>query len=80
MVDEWLAISAEDREQLPPPTVRRNYSGKFVVRVGKELHKELAIQAGSARQSLNAYCVRLLQERLSSPARARSRPISTLKK
>jgi hypothetical protein len=33
------------------------------VRVGKELHKELAIQAMHQGQSLNSYCARLLRGR-----------------
>ena len=44
-VEEWIAIYEEDGEPLPPATAAKEYSGKFVVRVGKELHKELAINA-----------------------------------
>ena len=32
-------------------------------RVGKELHRELAIDALREGQSLNSYCLRLLRER-----------------
>ena len=53
-VDEWIAIHKEDRQPLPPPTAGQEYSGKFVVRVGKELHRELALEALRRRQSLNS--------------------------
>ena len=62
-VDEWIKIHEEDGEPLPPATAGKEYSGKFVVRVGKELHKELAIQAMYEGQSLNSYCARVLRER-----------------
>ena len=62
-VEEWIKIYEEDGEPLPPATASKDYSGKFVVRVGKELHKELAIQAMYEGQSLNSYCARLLRER-----------------
>jgi len=62
-VDEWIKIYEKDGEPLPPATAGKEYSGKFVVRVGKELHKELAIQAMYEGQSLNSYCARVLRER-----------------
>lgn len=65
-VGEWLKIHKDDGTPLPAPTVRSNYSGKFVVRVSKEMHKELAIRAAREGQSLNSYCVRLMKEQ-SSP-------------
>lgn len=62
VVDEWIRIYEEDGEQLPRPTAGRDYSGKFVLRVGKELHKELAIRAFRVGESLNTYCVKKLRE------------------
>ena len=63
--------------------IGKNYSGKFVVRVGKELHKSLTIEALKKGESLNTYCVRRLKQgtrrssvrnrRKSSPCRASSR-------
>jgi predicted HicB family RNase H-like nuclease len=63
VVEEWIGILEEDGEPLPAPTAAREYSGKFVVRVGKELHKELAIEALREEESLNSYCVRMLRQR-----------------
>lgn len=62
-VDEWIAIHEEDKDPLPPATAGKQYSGKFVVRVGKDLHKELAVDALREGESLNAYCVSVLRER-----------------
>ena len=62
-VDEWIAIQEEDREPLPEPTAGREYSGRFVLRVGKELHKAMAVQALRKGRSLNSYCVDVLRRR-----------------
>ena len=51
-----------DGAHLPEATVGKKYSGKFVVRVGKELHKALAIGAIRHGESLNEHCVQLLRE------------------
>ena len=61
-VNEWVEIYKQDGEPLPPATAGREYSGKFVIRVGKDLHKALAVDALRAGESLNSYCVRLLRE------------------
>lgn len=61
-VEEWIEIYQEDRESLPAPTAGKEYSGKFVVRVGRDLHKALAIDALRHGESLNAYCVNKLRE------------------
>lgn len=67
VVDKWVEILEKDGDPLPPATARKTYSGKFVVRVGKELHKELAIRAMKRGESLNTYCLNLLRERSRRP-------------
>jgi len=62
-VEEWIAIQSEEREPLPEPTAGREYSGRFVLRVGKELHKALAVDALRKGRSLNSYCVGVLRRR-----------------
>jgi predicted HicB family RNase H-like nuclease len=62
-VDEWIRIFQEHGDPLPEPTAGKNYSGKFVIRVGRELHKQLAVAALRAGQSLNSYCTHVLQGR-----------------
>jgi predicted HicB family RNase H-like nuclease len=60
VVDEWIATLKQDREPLPPPTASKRYSGKFVLRVGEDLHRALALRALQAGQSLNNYSVNVL--------------------
>ncbi len=61
-VEEWIELYQKDGEPLPTATAGKEYSGKFVVRVGSELHKTLAVEALRYGESLNAYCVHLLKE------------------
>jgi predicted HicB family RNase H-like nuclease len=61
-VDEWITLCQKDHKPFPPATAGKDFSGKFVVRVGKELHRELAAYALHEGKSLNAYCVGVLKE------------------
>ena len=61
-VEEWIEIYEQDGEPLPEATTGKEYSGKFVVRVGSDLHKNLAIGAMRHGKSLNEHCVHLLRE------------------
>ena len=63
VVDDWIRIYEEDGEPLPEATAGKEYSGKFLLRPGKELHKDLAVQAIRVGESLNSYCIKLLQSR-----------------
>jgi predicted HicB family RNase H-like nuclease len=62
VVDEWVRTYEEDGDPLPEATAGKDYSGKFVVRVGRELHKKLAIEALRAGESLNSYCIHALEQ------------------
>jgi len=44
-VGEAVAIYEADGNPLPPATANKEYSGRFVLRVDKELHREVAIRA-----------------------------------
>jgi len=44
-------------EAIPAPIANRHYSGKFVVRVTPETHKDLAVQAAESGVSLNRLAV-----------------------
>ena len=50
----------DNREPVPEPLSSRNYSGKFNLRVGEQLHRKLAMQAAEEHLSLNQYVVRRL--------------------
>jgi len=43
----------ENGENIPEPIACRRYSGKFMVRVPPEIHRNLAIQAAESGVSLN---------------------------
>lgn len=49
VVDDMLSNS----ESVPDPLSCRRYSGKFMVRVPPEIHRQLAIQAAESGVSLN---------------------------
>ncbi len=61
VVDEWIDIYKNDGEPLPPSTAGKSYSGKFNLRVGKDLHEHLSISAFKVGESLNTYCVKKLK-------------------
>jgi predicted HicB family RNase H-like nuclease len=60
-VEDWIRIIEEKGEDLPPPTAGKTYSGKFNLRVGEELHEQLAIESMKVSESLNTYCVKVLK-------------------
>lgn len=61
-VEEWITIHKVDGTPLPERTAGKDYSGKFVVRVGKDLHRELSVNALREGVSLNSYCAKVLRE------------------
>ena len=61
LVQEVLADMRHTGEFPPKPLADRPYSGKFVVRIPPETHRDLAIQAAEQGVSLN----RLVSARLS---------------
>ncbi len=58
----WIEGEYEDGHDIPEP-VTKEYSGKFVTRVPKSLHRDLAESAKQEGMSLNAYVNYLLAER-----------------
>ena len=56
----WLEIALEDGQAIPLPRQRDEYSGKFMLRIPKALHRALATAAVAEGVSLNAYVTTLL--------------------
>jgi antitoxin HicB len=56
----WLETAHEHGMDIPLPQGGPNYSGKFVVRVPRHLHRRLAESAALDGASLNQYVVSLL--------------------
>ena len=53
VVKEVLADIIESGEIIPEPISLKNYSGKFMVRVPPETHRNLVVQAAESGVSLN---------------------------
>ena len=51
----WLELALEDGKPIPEPRPNEEYSGKFVVRVPKSLHRDLVDAAAREAVSLNQY-------------------------
>ena len=62
VVSEAIELYEADGKPLPPETANREYSGRFVLRVDKELHREIAIRALRSGESLNSYCQKILKK------------------
>ena len=56
----WIEIAYEDGMEIALPRTEQEYSGKFVLRLPKYLHRHLAEQATHEGVSLNQYVVALL--------------------
>lgn len=53
----WLETTYDDSQDIPLPRDDRGYSGKFIVRVPKSLHRKLDLLAEREGVSLNQYLV-----------------------
>ncbi len=53
LVSEVVADLKESGEPVPDPLACRPYSGRFLVRIPPEVHRELAMEAAEAGVSLN---------------------------
>lgn len=51
----WIETALEDGEPIPMPRTVEDYSGRFVIRIPKTLHKELVETAEREGVSLNTY-------------------------
>ena len=60
----WLTAELEDGHSIPEPCYdpQFEYSGQFKLRLPKNLHKQLSLEAKNQGVSLNQYCVYLLSQ------------------
>jgi antitoxin HicB len=63
----WLEVSLEMGDAIPEPRLEEDYSGKFVVRVPKSLHRQLVDAADREGVSLNQYINVALAQAVSAP-------------
>jgi predicted HicB family RNase H-like nuclease len=61
IVGEWVELYNKEGKALPEPSAGKEYSGKFILRIGSELHRLLAVRAMQEGDSLNNYCAKLLK-------------------
>lgn len=55
LVSDVLKDMKKNKEEIPQPFSKREFSGKFIMRVPPEKHRELAINAAEQGVSLNRY-------------------------
>jgi len=53
LVGECILDLKNNDEEVPEPIATRSYSGKFMVRIPPEIHRQLAVQAAESGVSLN---------------------------
>ena len=58
----WIESRRAAGLQIPEPRANDEYSGKFVIRMARSLHKRLAMEAQREEVSLNHYVVTLLTD------------------
>ena len=56
----WVEVKIEDGDHIPVPLTTDQYSGKFLMRVPKTLHRELARRADLEGVSLNQFALSAL--------------------
>lgn len=56
----WISVAVEDGESIPEPLESHSFSGKFVVRVPRSIHRNLARRAEAEGVSLNQIVVTAL--------------------
>ena len=56
----WIETQFADGFPIPLPSLPEEYSGKFVLRIAKSLHRRLATSASKEGVSLNQYAMSLL--------------------
>jgi antitoxin HicB len=56
----WIETALKNGMPIPPPSYPPEYSGKFVLRLPRSLHRSLAESAGAEGVSLNQYVSTLL--------------------
>lgn len=65
-IASWIAAATAAGNPIPKPTARSdfdNYSGKFLLRMPKELHRDLQLAAKDQGISLNSYVCFLLTKK-----------------
>ena len=62
----WIEVALEDGLAIPEPRVEDDFSGKFVVRLPKSLHRELVELSDEEGVSLNTFVIQALARAVGS--------------
>ena len=62
----WIEVALEDGLAIPEPRVEDDFSGKFVVRLPKSLHRELVELSDEEGVSLNTFVIHALARAVGS--------------
>ena len=69
----WIEVALEDKRPIPEPKAADEYSGKFVVRLPKTLHRDIADIARREGVSLNQWVTVVLSRATGSEANGTSK-------
>lgn len=59
----WLKVAKKMNRPIPKPSIDKNLSGKFLIRMPKRLHADLVRNANVEGVSLNQYLLYLISQR-----------------
>jgi predicted RNase H-like HicB family nuclease len=74
--EAWIESRVSARLEVPEPAVVPEYSGRFVLRIAKSLHRELAQEAETEGVSLNSWIARILAGRRTQKESAETRRVA----
>lgn len=60
LIEEVIKDMAREGAELPEPWDERRFSGKFNLRLGPELHRNVALRAAERGESINTYVIKQL--------------------
>ena len=60
IVETHVAELLLNKANLPPATAGKIYSGKFIVRIGPDLHKKAVLKSATRGESLNQFVARAI--------------------
>jgi len=70
----WIEVALSEGLSIPEPAAQPEYSGRFLVRAPKTLHRDLVRRARAEGASLNQFVVTTLSRALGEPRRMTGRP------
>lgn len=77
-IKSWIETAKEFGDPIPKPSIAKNFSGQWRMRVPKHLHADLALRAKEEGVSLNTLATTLLAEGISKRSSVRTKKEKTL--